>query len=1075
MSKILANQIANYLDNAPIEIKEGLNIPTGKPLQVNGSIGTNGQVLSTDGTGLVWANAPYFDGNYNSLTNQPTIPPAQVNSDWNSNSGVTQILNKPIVPPVPSVTIAGSPSGSGSLTYNSSNGEFTFTPADFSSYLTTETDPVFLASDAAAVTAAKITNWDTAYGWGDHGTQSYITLTNISAATAAASGGGTLTYSNSTGVFTLTPPDLSGYLTAESDTLATVTARGATTSANVAVNDMTVNGNLTVIGTTTSNNQSTLNVAATEIVINDGQSGTPALNGSLKIDRGTGTDTAIRWNEGTDIWEFTNDGTTYNPIPTNNNQLTNGAGYLTSYTETDPVFAASVAAGITNTNVTNWNTAYGWGDHSTAGYLTAEADTLDTITARGNSTNNGITVGGITVNGNMTVNGTQTVINTTTLKVSDNEITLNNDVTGTPTENAGIEVERGLSANVRIRWDETSDRWQFTNNGSNYTNIAVNISDLPNDSGFISSYTETDPIFTASAASSITTQNLTNWNAAYNWGDHAQAGYLTSLGDAAGVTTAKITNWDTAFGWGDHSTAGYATETWVNGRGYLTAEADTLATVTGRGATTSQQIIANGGVRGGTISSGSSNDVQLSHNNSTHKSTLQHLNTWSDFDIKSVTDINILGGITEGGGVNLSHTTNAGDTPVVRLSTTSSGVTLGTGDLTTTGKLYYSNNFATTGDLPNATTYHGMFAHVHAEGHGYFAHGGLWTQLLDTGSALGDLANVSATAPNTNDVLTWNGSGWAPAAAQGGGGGTYADSDVDTHLNVSAASTNEVLSWNGSDYAWVSNSGLADVVSDTSPQLGGNLDLNSRTINGTGSINFTGTLTATSIVKSGGTSSQFLKADGSVDSNSYLTSYTETDPVFSASAASAITTTNITNWNTAYGWGNHAAQGYLTSVGGINTLTDVNLTTPLTNQTLVYNGSQWVNSYGASGLQSRATAQASTGTLADGAATNVTLGASKSYLLMKVQTSAAAWVTLYTDTGSRSSDSSRLETTDPAPGSGVIAEVITSAASTQIITPGVMGWNDDGTPSTNVYAKVVNKSGASANITVTITYVALEI
>jgi hypothetical protein len=1069
MSKILANQIANYLDNAPIEIKEGLNIPTGKPLQVNGSIGTNGQVLSTDGTGLVWANAPYFDGNYNSLTNQPTIPPAQVNSDWNSNSGVTQILNKPIVPPVPSVTIAGSPSGNGSLTYNSSNGEFTFTQADLSSYLTTETDPVFLASDAAAVTAAKITNWDTAYGWGDHSTQSYITLTNISAATAAASGGGTLTYSNSTGVFTLTPPDLSGYLTAESDTLATVTARGATTSANVAVNDMTVNGNLTVIGTTTSNNQSTLNVAATEIVINDGQSGAPALNGSLKIDRGTGTDTAIRWNEGTDIWEFTNDGTTYNPIPTNNNQLTNGAGYLTSYTETDPVFAASVAAGITNTNVTNWNTAYGWGDHSTAGYLTAEADTLDTITARGNSTNNGITVGGITVNGNMTVNGTQTVINTTTLKVSDNEITLNNDVTGTPTENAGIEVERGLSANVRIRWDETSDRWQFTNNGSNYTNIAVNISDLPNDSGFISSYTETDPIFTASAASSITTQNLTNWNAAYNWGDHAQAGYLTSLGDAAGVTTAKITNWDTAFGWGDHSTAGYLTSY---------TETDTLADVVARGSTTGGDINFGDSQK---AYFGASNDLEIYHGGSLNNhayvtSTNGNLYLTSASNgavhLRGFNKTNI---IVQSTSVQLFYDTS------LKLETSNTGVTvtgdiaLGSGDLTTTGKLYYSNNFATTGDLPNATTYHGMFAHVHAEGHGYFAHGGLWTQLLDTGSALGDLADVSATAPNTNDVLTWNGSGWAPAAAQGGGGGSYADSDVDTHLNVSAASTNEVLSWNGSDYAWVSNSGLADVVSDTSPQLGGNLDLNSRTINGTGSINFTGTLTATSIVKSGGTSSQFLKADGSVDSNSYLTSYTETDPVFSASAASGISSTDTNNWDTAYGWGNHANQGYLTSVGGINTLTDVNLTTPLTNQTLVYNGSQWVNSYGASGLQSRATAQASTGTLADGAATNVTLGASKSYLLMKVQTSAAAWVTLYTDTGSRSSDSSRLETTDPAPGSGVIAEVITSAASTQIITPGVMGWNDDGTPSTNVYAKVVNKSGASANITVTITYVALEI
>ena len=1084
MSKILANQIANYLDNAPIEIKEGLNIPTGKPLQVNGSIGTTGQVLSTDGTGLVWATAPYFSGDYNALTNKPTIPAAQVNSDWNSNSGVTQILNKPIVPPVPSVAIAGSPSGNGSLTYNSSNGEFTFTQADLSSYLTVETDPVFAASDAAAVTAAKISNWDTAYGWGDHGTQSYITLTNISAATAAASGTGTLTYSNSTGVFTLTPPDLSGYLTAESDTLATVTARGATTSADVTVNDMTVNGNLVVIGTTTQNNQSTLNVSATEITINDGQSGAPALNGSLKIDRGTGTDTAIRWNEGTDIWEFTNDGTTYNPIPTNNNQLTNGAGYLTSYTETDPVFGASPAGTITNTNITNWNTAYGWGDHSTAGYLTAEADTLDTITARGNSTNNGITVGGITVNGNMTVNGTQTVINTTTLKVSDNEITLNNDVTGTPTENAGIEVERGLSANVRIRWDETSDRWQFTNNGSNYTNIAVNISDLPNDSGFISSYTETDPIFTASAASSITTQNLTNWNAAYNWGDHSTAGYATTT--ALNTAVANSANWDTAYGWGDHSTAGYLT---------TYTETDTLDTVTGRGATTSNTIQIgrlNVGSADQSILPSGTNDVTFQNTSTGGKIFLQAdsritLNNYADFEPTGDVYLNQSGfGCTFfGSGATIFGTNSSGVGLLVSSGCTVSGGNLrvsngnieilNSGDLTTTGKLYYSNNFATTGDLPNATTYHGMFAHVHAEGHGYFAHGGLWTQLLDTGSALGDLADVSATAPNTNDVLTWNGSGWAPAAAQGGGGGSYADSDVDTHLNVSAASTNEVLSWNGSDYAWVSNSGLADVVSDTSPQLGGNLDLNSRTINGTGSINFTGTLTATSIVKSGGTSSQFLKADGSVDSNSYLTSYTETDPVFSASEAAGITSTDTTNWDTAYGWGNHAGQGYLTSVGSINTLTDVNLTTPLTNQTLVYNGSQWVNSYGASGLQSRATAQASTGTLANGAATNVTLGASKSYLLMKVQTSAAAWVTLYTDTGSRSSDSSRLETTDPAPGSGVIAEVITSAASTQIITPGVMGWNDDGTPSTNVYAKVVNKSGASANITVTITYVALEI
>ena len=48
-----------------------------------------------------------------------------------------------------------------------------------------------------------------------------------------------------------------------------------------------------------------------------------------------------------------------------------------------------------------------------------------------------------------------------------------------------------------------------------------------------------------------------------------------------------------------------------------------------------------------------------------------------------------------------------------------------------TNKILYSNNYATTGDLPDATTYHGMFAHVHAEGRGYFAHGGVWVGLAN--------------------------------------------------------------------------------------------------------------------------------------------------------------------------------------------------------------------------------------------------------------------------------------------------------------------------------------------------------
>ena len=127
------------------------------------------------------------------------------------------------------------------------------------------------------------------------------------------------------------------------------------------------------------------------------------------------------------------------------------------------------------------------------------------------------------------------------------------------------------------------------------------------------------------------------------------------------------------------------------------------------------------------------------------------------------------------GGVHLYKDQGTSGAPL-RLSTTNDGVSiygdieLGSGDITTTGKLYYSNNFANSVDLPSASTYHGMFAHVHAEGHGYFAHAGAWTQLLDTGSSLSELANVSTTSPSTNDVLTWNGSSWTPSAAQGGGG-----------------------------------------------------------------------------------------------------------------------------------------------------------------------------------------------------------------------------------------------------------------------------------------------------------------
>ena len=158
----------------------------------------------------------------------------------------------------------------------------------------------------------------------------------------------------------------------------------------------------------------------------------------------------------------------------------------------------------------------------------------------------------------------------------------------------------------------------------------------------------------------------------------------------------------------------------------------------------------------------------------------------------------------------------------------------------------------------------------------------------------------------------------------------------------------------------------------------------------------------------------------------------------------------------------------LTIVAGTN----ITITTDEDNDEVIINSTG--GGGGGSSLQSRTTDTATTGSLASGAASNLNMTTAKSYVLQKIQTNYAAWVTVYTDVTSRSNDASRAETTDPLPGSGVIAEVITSGAATQILTPGVIGWNNDSTPSTNTYVKVVNKESSAYPIQVTLHYLKLE-
>lgn len=77
----------------------------------------------------------------------------------------------------------------------------------------------------------------------------------------------------------------------------------------------------------------------------------------------------------------------------------------------------------------------------------------------------------VVITGSLTVSGSATYVNTEIVTIDDNVILLNSNSSGSPTQDAGIEVERGDSTNVSLLWNETNDNWTLTNNGTNYHEI----------------------------------------------------------------------------------------------------------------------------------------------------------------------------------------------------------------------------------------------------------------------------------------------------------------------------------------------------------------------------------------------------------------------------------------------------------------------------------------------------------------------------------------------------------------------------------------------------------------------------
>ena len=126
-------------------------------------------------------------------------------------------------------------------------------------------------------------------------------------------------------------------------------------------------------------------------------------------------------------------------------------------------------------------------------------------------------------------------------------------------------------------------------------------------------------------------------------------------------------------------------------------------------------------------------------------------------------------------------------------------------------------------------------------------------------------------------------------------------------------------------------------------------------------------------------------------------------------------------------------------------------------------------------LKSRTIVSASTTSIVDDAVGFASVTAFKSYAIMKVGLSTEAWIRLYTDSTSRNNDVNRGIGEDPTPGSGVIAEVVTTGISTQqMITPFAMGGNMDDPVSDTLYVSIKNLSGSTQSITANLTILQLE-
>jgi hypothetical protein len=677
---------------------------------------------------------------------------------------------------------------------------------------------------------------------------------------------------------------------------------------------------------------------------------------------------------------------------------------------------------------------------------------------------------------------------------------------------------------------------------------------------------ETDPIFTASAASAVTTQNISDWNSAYQFTSTFQeSDPIFSASPAYSVTHLRIANWDSAFLWGNHAQAGYLLKSTIaisdnqpgnpsNGELWWKSDSGVLKVYYEDG-DTNQWVDASPTSASATSAKVLTADVPPANpvnGDLWWKSDSGTLKVYfSDSDSNQWVDASPAGGITGGGG---------GGSPSILYADVASFPAVADSEskfayADDTGIMYYSNGVSWTSQrlvTTNSTTSSDFATLLGNTQLTYninvvdFTTGttaenlarkiirledssGTTDQIVlvaGTGLAISDssdeiqidltadIANstysISAETAagaasskltltdnaGTTDEITFAGADGllvertdantltfrAPSGASGGSYTTEDAQDAAALLFSNGTHTGITFTYddnNNSIDAVVTGGGGGG--GTTYDLLGSNTTSNNAILtlrdaaNNDDTIEFTG---------SNGTDITWDSANKKVTINSIAPVQSDWDatsglaqilnkpsipsaytlPAASASSLGGVIPDGTTI--TVDGSGNISAVagGYTLPIAAAGTLGGIKIGSGLS-----IDAAGVLTATGGSSVPQIQDLTGTTSSLADDATAELNITGYKAYSLFKIEVDAAAWVRVYTDDASRDADQTRSEGADPSPGSGVIAEVRTTTAESILITPGIMGFNNDSPRTTTIYLSVTNRSGSASTVTVTLT------